>query len=133
MTQGSVQPRDLIFLKGYGFVSSAKNMGKNIGKNISKNFSNKSSQKLLDHAKKSATDALKTSSKRVIQKEEEVTSDLIDNKIANGIRKVLKKLQQNNSETVTNEHDKEIHKEIYIFPEERQESIDNLIFNVIME
>ena len=105
MTQGSVQPRDLIFLKGYELVSFAKNMGKNIGKNISKNFSNKCSQKLLDHAKKSATDALKTSSKRVIQKEEEATSDLNGNKIANRNRKVLKKLQQNNSETVTNEHD----------------------------
>ena len=28
----SVQPRDRIFVKGYGFLSSAKNMDKNIGK-----------------------------------------------------------------------------------------------------
>ena len=41
-------------------------MGKSIGKNISKNLSSKYSQKLIDHAKKSATDALKTTSKRVI-------------------------------------------------------------------
>ena len=27
----SVQPRDRIFVKGYGFLSFAKNMGKNIG------------------------------------------------------------------------------------------------------
>ena len=39
-------------------------MGKNIGKNISKNLRGKYSQKLLDHAKKSATDALKTFSKK---------------------------------------------------------------------
>ena len=32
----SVQPRDQIFVKGYGFLSFAKNMGKNIGKNIIK-------------------------------------------------------------------------------------------------
>ena len=32
MTKYSVQPRDQIFVKGYGFLSSAKNMGKNIGK-----------------------------------------------------------------------------------------------------
>ena len=32
----SVQPRDRLFIKGYGFLSFAKNMGKNIGKNISK-------------------------------------------------------------------------------------------------
>ena len=66
MTTYSVQPRDQIFVKGYGFLSSAKNMGKNIGKSISKNLSGIYSQKLLDHAKQSATDALKNSSKRVI-------------------------------------------------------------------
>ena len=68
MIRYSVQPRDQIFVKGYGFLSYAKNMGKNIGKNISKNLSAKYSQKLFDHAKQSTTDALKTSSKRVIQK-----------------------------------------------------------------
>ena len=36
-------------------------MCKNIGKNISKNLSGKYRQKLLDHAKESATDGLKTS------------------------------------------------------------------------
>ena len=35
-------------------------MRKNIGKNIGKNLSSKCSQKLLDHAKKSAADALIT-------------------------------------------------------------------------
>ena len=43
-------------------------MGKNMGKNISKDLSGKYSQKLLDHAKQSATDVLKTTLKRVIQK-----------------------------------------------------------------
>ena len=47
----SVQPRERTFVKGYEFLSFAKNMGKNIGKNISKNLSNKYSQKLVDHAK----------------------------------------------------------------------------------
>ena len=66
MTQYSVQPRDWIFVKGYGFLSFAKNMGKNIGKNISKNLSGKYSPKLLVQAKQSAVDALKTTSKRVV-------------------------------------------------------------------
>ena len=44
-------------------------MGKNIVKNISRILSSKHSQKLLDHAKNSAKDAFKTSSKRVIQKQ----------------------------------------------------------------
>ena len=68
----------------------------------------KYSQKLLDHPKQSATDALKTTSKRVIQKTAEATGDLISSEIADRITKVSKTLPQNNSETITNEHDKEI-------------------------
>ena len=49
-----------MFVKGYRFLSFAKNISKNIGKNISKNSTRKYSQKLLDHANQSATDALKT-------------------------------------------------------------------------
>ena len=56
MTCYSVQPRDQKF--GKGFLSFARNMGKS----ISKNLSSKYSQKLLDHAKQCATDALKTAS-----------------------------------------------------------------------
>ena len=65
-------------------------MDKNIGKKIGKSFSGKYSSKLLDHAKKSETDALKTTSRRVIQKAEEATGDLIGNKIANQITKYKK-------------------------------------------
>ena len=43
------------------------------------------SEKVLDHAKQSATDTLNTSSKRVIQKTAEATGDFIGNKIANKI------------------------------------------------
>ena len=51
MTGYSVPPRDRIFVKGYGFLSFAKNMGKNVGRNISKNLSGIYSQKLLDQIK----------------------------------------------------------------------------------
>ena len=85
-----------------------------------RNLSGKYSQKLLDHAKQSATDAFKTASKRASQKPAEATGDLIGNKIADNITKISKTLQQNNLETVTNEHDKEITKERYISLEERQ-------------
>ena len=37
----SVQLRDKVFVKRYGFLSFAKNMGKNIGKNINRNLSRK--------------------------------------------------------------------------------------------
>ena len=61
---------------------------KRMGKNISKSLNSKYSQQILDHAKQSATDALKTSSKRVIRKTAEATDDLIGNKIANKITKL---------------------------------------------
>ena len=39
MTRYSVQPRDYlrIFVKNYGFLSFARNIGRDIGKNINKN------------------------------------------------------------------------------------------------
>ena len=55
-----VQPRDRIFVKEFGFLSCAKNMGKHVSKKIRKNLTGKYSQKVLDHAKQSATDAFKT-------------------------------------------------------------------------
>ena len=44
-----------------------------MGKKISKNLSSEYSQKLLDHTKQFATDALKTASKRTIRKTAEAT------------------------------------------------------------
>ena len=59
MTCYSIQPRETIFAKDYGFLSFAKKISENIDKNTSKNLSDKYSWKLIDHAKQSATDALK--------------------------------------------------------------------------
>ena len=72
-------------------------------------MSDEFSQKILDHAKQSATDALKNFFKNSHTKE--ATGDLIGNKNYNyRITKFAKALQQNYSETVANEHDKEIPK-----------------------
>ena len=114
----SIEPRDRIYVKGYGFLSFAKNMGKSL--------SNKYGQKLLDSAKKSTRDAIKTVSKRAIQKTAEATGGLIGNKIADKITKVSKKSTKelpNNDET-----DVKIAtpKKRYISPEERQQIIDAL-------
>ena len=54
-------------------------------KNIGKNLSNKYGQKLLHSDKNSKKDAIKTDSKKAIQKPVEATGDLIDNKIADKI------------------------------------------------
>ena len=59
----SIEPRDRRYVKGYGFLSFAKS--------IVKNISSKYSQKLVDSANKSTTDAIKTASKRVIQKRQQ--------------------------------------------------------------
>ena len=45
MTGCSVEPRDRIVVKGYGFLSFTKNLGKNIGQNLSKRLNSKYSQK----------------------------------------------------------------------------------------
>ena len=93
---------------------------KKIGK-----YTNKYSQKLLDIAKKSTTDAIKKASKRAIQKTAEATGDLIGNKIADKITNVSKKNNDPNNET---EEDVEIttHKKRSISPEERQQIINEL-------
>ena len=60
-------------------------------------MSNKYGKKLFDTAKKSAIDAVKTASKRAIQKTAEATGDLIGNKIADKITRVSKKKSNNNN------------------------------------
>ena len=111
----SIEPRDRVYAKGYGFLSLAKNL------------SNKCSQKLIDTAKKSTTDVLKTASKRAIQKTGEATGDLIGSKIADKITSISKKTVKelhNNDET----EDVELttNKKRYISPKERQQIIDEL-------
>ena len=117
----SIEPKDRIYVKGYGFLSFAKNIGKSL--------SNKYGQKLLDSAKKSTTDAIKTASKRTIPKRAEATGNLIGNKIADKItsfskKKPTKELRDNDK----TEEDAEIttHKKRYVSPEERQQIIDEL-------
>ena len=79
----SIEPRDRIYVKEYGFLSFAKNMAEHLSK--------KCGQKLLDSAKKSTIDALKTASKRSTEKTAEATGDLIGNKIVDKITSVSKK------------------------------------------
>ena len=83
----SIEPRDKIYVKRYGFLSFSRNIGKNATK-VAKSMSNRYSQKLLGSAKKSTTDAIKTASKRAIQKNAQATGDLIGNKTADKITSV---------------------------------------------
>ena len=97
----SIEPSDRIYVKGYGFLSFAKNIGTHATK-VAANLTNRCSQKLLDTAthativaKKSTTDAIKHASKRAIQKTAETTSDLIGNKVVDKITSVSKSSQNN--------------------------------------
>ena len=84
---------------------------------LQKNCSNKYGKKLMDTATKIKIDAAKTASKRVVQKTEEVTGDLIGNKIADQITSIGKpKEKEKTKET----------EEIYIPPGKRQQIIDDL-------
>ena len=123
----SIEPRDRIYVKGYGFLSFAKNVGKSLN--------NRYGQKLLDSAKKSTAEAIKTVSKRAIQETADITSDLIGNNTADKITSVSKKKSNNNNnnndnniDNNNNDEDLELttHKKRYISPEERQHIINEL-------
>ena len=87
-------------------------------------MSNKYSQKLLDSAKKSTIDVIKTASKRAMQKTSEATGDLVGNKIKDKITSVSKKSSKELHSQ--NEDQIKLPKERYIFPEKRQQIFDEL-------
>ena len=113
----SIEPRNTIYVKGYGLLSFAKNMGKNL--------SNKYGQKRLDSAKESTKDAIKTASIRAIEKTAEATGDLIGNNNADKITSFSKKSSKKipNDET---DVERANPKKRYISPEKRQQIIDQL-------
>ena len=119
----SIQPRERRHVKGYGFLYFARNIGTHVIK-VAKNMSNKYVQKLAETAKKSAADAIKTASKRVIQKTAEATGDLVGNKIADKITSASK--NPRDEESSPTEVNKEIPKERYISPKEKQQIIDEI-------
>ena len=93
----SVQPRDPIIVKVYGFLLFAKNMGKNVDTNVSKNISGKYSQKFLYHAKQTAVDSLKAVAKKG------ATDSLTAKKIADKCAKVSNGFSQNILEAAESE------------------------------
>ena len=102
-------------MKGYGFMTFARSM------------SNKYGKKLVYTAKKSAKDAINTTSKRAIQKTAEATGDLVGNKTADKITSISKKKSDNNN---NNNDDDDVKlttpNKRCISPEERQQIIDEL-------
>ena len=101
----STEPKFRKYVKGYGFLS------------FGRTFSDKYGKPLMDTVTKTSIDAAKNASKRVVQKNAEATGNLIGNKIADKITSLGK----------TKSKEKEVKKqEIYVPPEKRQQSIDEL-------
>ena len=96
----SIEPRKRIYMKGYGFMSFAKN------------FSDKYSKSLIDKGIDVSKNFAETAGKRILKKSAKATGDLIGNKIADRI--TAKPIKND----VTNER--------YVSPEERQEIINKL-------
>ena len=80
-----IEPKYIIYVKDY--FHHLQKTGKMLAINIVK--------KLLDSAKTSGRDAIKTASKRATKKTSEATGDLIGKKIADKITSVSKKIFTN--------------------------------------
>ena len=91
---------------------------------MGKNLNNKYSQKLLDSAKKSTANAIKTASKTAIQKTAKSTGDLIGNKIAEKITSVSNFSKHSKNDDADSKIEVQINR--YIPPEERLEITDEL-------
>ena len=99
----SIEPRERRFVKGYGFMSFARNFNDKYGKslrNASKTFA-------------------KTAGKEIFKETAKATGDLIGNKIAD---KITAKPSKKSHDEVING----IPKERYISPKERQRIIEEL-------
>ena len=103
----SIEPRERRFVKGYGFMSFARN------------FSDKYSKSLMDKGIDVGKKFTKTAGKKILKETAKATGGLIDNKIADKITSASKTSQ---SDEVNNE----IPKERYISPNKRQRIIDEL-------
>ena len=127
----SIESREVRYVKGYGFLSFARNIGNKYGKKLMNttiktgtNVNSKYGKKLTDTAIKSGKDFATIAGKKKIHKSAEATGALIGNKIADKITSASKKSQ--NEEIQSNEVNSEIPKERYIPPKERHKIIDEL-------
>ena len=102
----SIEPRERRYVKGYGFMSLARN------------FSDKYSKSLMDKGIDVSKKFAKTAGKKILKETAKATEDLVGNKIADKITSASKKSYD--------EVDNEILKERYISHKERQKVIDEL-------
>ena len=101
-----IEPRERRYVKGYGFMSFARN------------FSDNYSKSLMDKGIYLSKTFAKTAGKKVLKETAKATGDLIGNKIADKIT-----AKPHNKDEVING----IPKERYISPKDRQKIIDDII------
>ena len=88
----SIEPRERRYIKGYGFLSFAKNFVNKYGKKLMNaaiktgaNFNSKYDRRLTDTAIKTDKDFATIAGKKIVHKSAEATGDLIGNKTADKI------------------------------------------------
>ena len=81
----SLEPSYRKYVKGYGFLSFARNFGDKYGKKLMNTATKVGSKKIIDITKKQGSEFAKTAGKKIVQKSAEATGDLIGNKIADKI------------------------------------------------
>ena len=115
----STEPKERRHVKGYGFLSFARNFGNKYGKKLMNttiktgaNFNSKYGKKLTDTAIKTGKDFATTAGKKIVHKSAVATGDLMANKIADKITSVSKK--PHDEEIQSTEVNNEIPKERYI-------------------
>ena len=107
----SLEPEYRKYVKGYGFLSFARNLGDKYGK------------KLVDGGTKISKNFAKTAGKKVIHKTAEATGDLVGNKIADKITSMGKPRSKKEKDEM---NIMEKTQEIYIPPEKRKQIIKDL-------
>ena len=107
----SLEPTYRRYVKGYGFLSFARNFGDKYGKKLmntaTKVGTSKYSKKIIDATNKQGSEFAKTEGKRIVKKSAEATGDLIGNKIVDKI------ISSKNKEIETSEEEE------IIFPPEK--------------
>ena len=102
----SIEPRERRYVKGYGFMSFARN------------FSDKYSKSLMDKGIDVSKKFAKTAGKKILKKTAKATGDLIGNKIADKIASASKIADKIASASKKSQSDE--------IPKERQKIIDEL-------
>ena len=140
----SLEPEYRKYVKGYGFLSFARNFGGKHGKKLMNtaiktgtNFNSKYGKKITDTTIKTGKDFATTAGKKMVHKSAEATGDLAGNKIADKITSMSRSKEVNSKELSPadkprskKEKDEtnimEETQEIYIPPEKRKQIIKDL-------